>query len=462
MKRQRQTKCKKTSPFHPTNLKLPTFSSNSPMFLLNNNNNNLLNNNLFSTTINKTSSLILNEEEEEEDIVLIQENKENYSPLEKKIKSNKEDMKEIKKEVVKDIKCNESSDSLSISSPIKLTPTRKLIFSSPPRSCGREDSLFGCQFLDFNNTSSFSNENSPLTTTTIHNISGCNVSGGGNEVISHTLLSPLISKCALSGKKKKLNSCAVNLVVDDCNGFNDDELISPILLQQDDVFGNFNNEDDDYFINHLTTNSTTTTNSANASTSASALTTTIELNVTTSMTNELDLPTLPHPRNGDCNTIDSEILVNVLKENKFKILIIDCRFPHEYEGGHIQNAINIYKPDDLINLIYKDESTIQKYKDYKIIFHCEYSQCRAPKMYRLMRKLDRNNHIHDYPNLTFPNIYILEGGYKEFYECDNQNINTRDYCEPRDYVAMNAKPYVAECKKYFTMVRNLWKERRIQ
>ena len=52
----------------------------------------------------------------------------------------------------------------------------------------------------------------------------------------------------------------------------------------------------------------------------------------------------------------------------------------------------------------------------KIIFHCEFSQARGPKMYQLLRSYDREINYFQYPKLTYPNLCILEGGYSRFVE----------------------------------------------
>jgi hypothetical protein len=49
-----------------------------------------------------------------------------------------------------------------------------------------------------------------------------------------------------------------------------------------------------------------------------------------------------------------------------------------------------------------------------LVFHCEYSQKRGPKMWSFLRELDRNKNIDDYPNLEYPEIYVLRGGYRLF------------------------------------------------
>eukprot|EP01114_Cavostelium_apophysatum_P019131 TRINITY_DN6074_c0_g1_i1.p2 TRINITY_DN6074_c0_g1~~TRINITY_DN6074_c0_g1_i1.p2 ORF type:complete len:686 (-),score=142.23 TRINITY_DN6074_c0_g1_i1:49-2106(-) len=106
--------------------------------------------------------------------------------------------------------------------------------------------------------------------------------------------------------------------------------------------------------------------------------------------------------------------------------IIDCRFEYEFEGGHIKNAININSIGDLDGMFF------QSPKDGKIalLFHCEFSSQRGPNMCRYLRKKDREIHLDTYPKLYYPEVYVIEGGYKKFYEAYPQ------LCEPIEYVTM--------------------------
>jgi M-phase inducer tyrosine phosphatase len=51
-----------------------------------------------------------------------------------------------------------------------------------------------------------------------------------------------------------------------------------------------------------------------------------------------------------------------------------------------------------------------------IILYCEYSQRRCVEFYRLIRHIDRLIHQNTYPNLFYPEIYILQGGYSSFFQ----------------------------------------------
>jgi rhodanese-related sulfurtransferase len=51
-----------------------------------------------------------------------------------------------------------------------------------------------------------------------------------------------------------------------------------------------------------------------------------------------------------------------------------------------------------------------------VIFHCEFSSERGPSLLRFLRSQDRSLNEKCYPNLYYPELYLLEGGYKSFYE----------------------------------------------
>ena len=96
-----------------------------------------------------------------------------------------------------------------------------------------------------------------------------------------------------------------------------------------------------------------------------------------------------------------------------RVVILDCRFGYEYEGGHIKDAIHIDGPETLKKMYFTGCSE-EKSKTV-FIFHCEFSQNRGPSLAAYFRKVDREINIDQYPKLTYPNVYILDGGYKRFY-----------------------------------------------
>ena len=85
-----------------------------------------------------------------------------------------------------------------------------------------------------------------------------------------------------------------------------------------------------------------------------------------------------------------------------------------------------------------------------IIFHCEFSQNRAPKSYRFFRSMDRTRNAAAYPALSFPEIAVLDGGYRAFFE------NHPTYCSPQAYVSMWDDAFQRECKEQTSKHRKSW------
>lgn len=87
-----------------------------------------------------------------------------------------------------------------------------------------------------------------------------------------------------------------------------------------------------------------------------------------------------------------------------ELLIVDCRFSYEFEGGHIHGAINITDPFILEKLLL--HSTPDTYERIKhkvaIVLHCEFSSKRGPALYSMIRELDRKLCLQHYPMLLLP------------------------------------------------------------
>eukprot|EP00871_Galdieria_phlegrea_P005305 jgi/Galph1/5776/GphlegSOOS_G4454.1 len=116
--------------------------------------------------------------------------------------------------------------------------------------------------------------------------------------------------------------------------------------------------------------------------------------------------------------ISQETVAEILQGSHFchlRILILDCRFPYEYEGGHIQGAHHCHLPQELIRMLCFTGWESNPLAD-GIIFYCEYSSQRAPKMCQHLRKWDRTVHADCYPTLSYPHLYIMSKGYREFHE----------------------------------------------
>ena len=167
---------------------------------------------------------------------------------------------------------------------------------------------------------------------------------------------------------------------------------------------------------------------------------------------EFLLPTIDSNNGCVLKTVSCET-VNRLVNGEFndtvkKYIIVDCRFEYEYKGGHIKHAINIVKPEHAIEKFFKE-----KIHDMNtcILFHCEFSSHRAPKMMREVRNLDRKLHEESYPQLYYPQLYLIKGGYKEFFKTFVEN------CEPQAYVEMLHGDFKDVCKSTASLVRKSWK-----
>ncbi len=151
----------------------------------------------------------------------------------------------------------------------------------------------------------------------------------------------------------------------------------------------------------------------------------------------------------DLKSISTDTLTRVMEghycEDIDNVIIVDCRYPYEYEGGHIKDAINIYTKDELINqFITNHHQVAAQYSPKRtvVIFHCEFSSARGPRMARFLRNQDRQVNTDCYPSLCYPEIYILDGGYKALYH-HNKNI-----CTPRNYVPMKQKNFANELRHF--------------
>lgn len=120
-------------------------------------------------------------------------------------------------------------------------------------------------------------------------------------------------------------------------------------------------------------------------------------------------------------------------------MIIDCRYPYEYHGGHIKGAINIYQKDQLLDFFLGNPiDPPSNGLRLVIVFHCEFSSQRGPSMCDFLRARDRAFHSGRYPQLCYPELYLLSGGYKSFY------AGFKDQCDPVGYTQMDDERYAKE------------------
>lgn len=134
------------------------------------------------------------------------------------------------------------------------------------------------------------------------------------------------------------------------------------------------------------------------------------------------------------------------------VTVIDCRFEYEYQGGHIEGALNYNDKEKLACQLFEDGAATGK----TLILHCEYSNHRAPIMAKFIRQRDRAVNQEHYPRLTYPEIYILDGGYSSFF------VSHRTRCFPQNYVEMLSKEHENACERGMAKVKRRAKLSRAQ
>ena len=76
------------------------------------------------------------------------------------------------------------------------------------------------------------------------------------------------------------------------------------------------------------------------------------------------------------------------------------------------NFMNLtnFESDEISNEFLDKEDKIEVI----LIFYCEFSSERGPKMYNFFRNFDRL--VNQYPNLHYPQTYVMQGGFSKFHE----------------------------------------------
>jgi M-phase inducer phosphatase 2 len=154
----------------------------------------------------------------------------------------------------------------------------------------------------------------------------------------------------------------------------------------------------------------------------------------------------------DLKSISPETLSRLMRGefddriSNFKI--VDCRYPYEYEAGHIDGAFNLYSKEmiekSLLDPI-KDKSVSIEPESQKrsiLVFHCEFSWERGPNLSRFLRNVDRQMNKERYPALHYPEIYLLHGGYQKFYK------DQRCLCVPQGYRPMRHPDHEADLRQF--------------
>ncbi|KAJ8254732.1 hypothetical protein GJAV_G00196590 [Gymnothorax javanicus] len=134
-------------------------------------------------------------------------------------------------------------------------------------------------------------------------------------------------------------------------------------------------------------------------------------------------------------------------------VVVDCRYPYEFRGGHIKGALNLPNTDEAVAWLLKEKLQARcPEKRLVLVLHCEFSSERAPRMFRLLRRQDRS--MNEYPSLLYPEVYVLKGGYRDFYHL------YKHLCEPQSYCPMHHEDHRDELLRFRTNSRASAEERR--
>ncbi|KAF2101603.1 mitotic inducer phosphatase cdc25 [Rhizodiscina lignyota] len=164
-------------------------------------------------------------------------------------------------------------------------------------------------------------------------------------------------------------------------------------------------------------------------------------------THQLALPHfMPVDRNDGIPRITQETMLQVLdgqyNSHFDNIKVVDCRFEYEFNGGHINGAVNHNDKEGLAQALFQ-----QGPSRTLLLLHCEFSVHRAPLMAEHVRRHDRRVNEASYPKLNYPELYVLDGGYNAFYR------NHRTRCFPQNYVEMDAQGHEATCERELEKLR---------
>jgi M-phase inducer tyrosine phosphatase len=106
-----------------------------------------------------------------------------------------------------------------------------------------------------------------------------------------------------------------------------------------------------------------------------------------------------------------ELLSQPMSHSYSVILILDGRFWYGYQGGHLPNAKNVTTRAEMVEIF----ETYRDIGDVCVIIHCEFSQHRGPRLIWAWRDYDRTVHQDCYPVLSYPNLFLLKGGFNRYH-----------------------------------------------
>ncbi|RHY57661.1 hypothetical protein DYB38_007215, partial [Aphanomyces astaci] len=172
------------------------------------------------------------------------------------------------------------------------------------------------------------------------------------------------------------------------------------------------------------------------------------------------LPLIKSSKHPDLNVISPSTVEKLLDGTYNDVLhtfhLIDCRFQHEFLGGTLRGARSLALPQHVEAAFFQPQALRASTRTALILF-CEFSAERAPKMARHIRNIDRRIHADVYPTLHYPEVYVIDGGYKHCFESVNHDMCLSPAAA---YVPMNHPDHVDACKMELSGLRSSWKQLR--
>ena len=175
---------------------------------------------------------------------------------------------------------------------------------------------------------------------------------------------------------------------------------------------------------------------------------------------------------GGIPMIDSNAMKKLLLEDENGVVLIDCRYFYEYRNGRISSSHNVVFPDDCQRgfIIARDKllncanHRNSEKRDLVYVFYDDGEanamamHHRATQLFRHIRNLDRLDNMHTYPNLCFPNMFVLKGGFKAFIESSRDREWEDDHriFYEGSFVSMDDWRFSNETKELHNQVVKRW------
>ena len=175
---------------------------------------------------------------------------------------------------------------------------------------------------------------------------------------------------------------------------------------------------------------------------------------------------------GGIPMIDSNAVKKLLLEDENGVVLIDCRYFYEYRNGRISSSHNVVFPDDCQRgfIIARDKllncanHRNSEKRDLVYVFYDDGEanamamHHRATQLFRHIRNLDRLDNMRTYPNLCFPNMFVLKGGFKAFIESSRDREWEDDHriFYEGSFVSMDDWRFSNETKELHNQVVKRW------